>query len=98
MQRLGEAVFPVEVLVRFSDRSTVRERWDGRDRWKLFTYDRAAAAVSAEVDPNQVLLLDVNRTNNSRTLEPLAAKAGRQWAGRWWLWLQDLVITYGFFV
>ena len=98
VQRLGEAVFPVDVLVRFSDRSTVHERWDGRDRWKLFTYDRAAAAVSAEVDPNHVLLLDVNRTNNSRTLEPLAAKASRQWAGRWWLWLQDLVITYGFFV
>ncbi len=98
VQRLGEAVFPVEVLVRFSDRSIARERWDGRDRWKLFTYDRTVAAVSAEVDPNHVLLLDVNRTNNSRTLEPLAPKAGRQWAGRWWLWLQDLAITYGFFV
>ena len=98
VQRLGEAVFPVEVLVRFADRSTARERWDGRDRWKLFTYDRPAAAVSAEVDPNHVLLLDVNRTNNSRAVESLAPKASRQWAGRWWLWLQDLVITYGFFV
>ncbi len=98
MQRLGEAVFPVDVLVRFSDGSTARERWDGRERWKLFTYDRPAAAESAEVDPNQVLLLDVNRTNNSRTLTPLAPKASRQWAGRWWVWLQDLVITYGFFV
>jgi len=98
VQRLGEAVFPVDVLVRFADGSTARERWDGRDRWKLFTYDRASAAVWAEVDPNQVLLLDVNRTNNSRTLEPLGPKASRQWAGRWWLWLQDLVITYGFFL
>lgn len=98
VQRLGEAVFPVDVLVRFSDGSTAREPWDGRDRWKLFTYDRASAAVSAEVDPNQVLLLDMNRTNNSRTLQPLAPKASRQWAGRWWLWLQDLVITYGFFL
>ena len=98
VQRLGEAVFPVDVLVRFADGSTARERWDGRERWKLFTYDRPAAAESAEVDPNQVLLLDVNRTNNSRTLAPLAPKASRQWAGRWWVWLQDLVITYGFFV
>ncbi len=98
VQRLGEAVCPVEVLVRFADGAVARERWDGRQRWKLFTYDRPSAAVSAEVDPTQVLLLDVNRTNNSRTLEPLSRKAGRQWAGRWWLWLQDLVITYGFFL
>ena len=98
VQRVGDAVFPVDVLVGFSDGSTARERWDGRDRWRLFTYDTASAAVWAEVDPNQVLLLDVNRTNNSRTLEPLGPKASRQWAGRWWLWLQDLVITYGFFI
>jgi hypothetical protein len=98
VRRLGEAVFPVDVLVRFADGSTRRERWDGRDRWKLFVYDKPWSAISAEVDPDHVLLLDVNRTNNSRTSEPRTSKASRQWAGRWWLWLQDLVITYGFFL
>jgi aminopeptidase N len=98
VQRLGEAIFPVEVLVRFEDGSQVREHWDGRDRWKLLVYERPSAAVSAEVDPDRVLLLDVNRTNNSRSLEPLTRKASRQWAGRWWIWLQDLVVTYGFFL
>ena len=98
VRRLGEAVLPVDVLVRFADGSIARERWDGRDRWVLFTYDRPSAAVSADVDPDRVLLLDVNRTNNSRHLEPATAKAGRQWAGRWWIWLQDAVITYGFFL
>lgn len=98
VQRRGEAVFPVDVLVRFADGSSAREAWDGRDRWKLFTFDRASAAVSAEVDPDHVLRLDVARTNNSYTLAPVTRKAGRQWAGRWWVWLQDLVITYGFLV
>jgi hypothetical protein len=45
-----------------------------------------------------VLLLDINRTNNSRTLAPQAAKAARQWAGRWLVWFQDLVMTYAFYV
>lgn len=98
VQRLGEGTFPVDVLVRFEDGSTAREQWDGRDRWKLFVFDRPSAAISAEVDSGHVLLLDVNRTNNSRAVTPFAEKASRQWAGRWWLWLQDLVVTYGFFL
>ncbi len=81
----------------FADGSTASERWDGRERWKLFTYDRTAAAVSAEVDPDHVLLLDINRLNNSHAVAS-RAQGGRQWAGRWWLWLQDLALTYGFFV
>ncbi len=98
VQRRGEAVFPVDVEVTFADGSRAREHWDGRDRWKLFVWDRPAAAVSAEVDPDHVLLLDINRTNNSRTLAPQAAKAARQWAGRWLVWFQDLVMTYAFYV
>ena len=98
VQRRGEALFPVDVQVTFDDGSRVREHWDGRERWKLYTWDRSAAAVSAEVDPDSVLLLDVDRTNNSRTLAPKTAKAARQWTARWFLWLQDLVQTYAFFV
>ena len=37
----------------------------GRDRWKLFEVDRPVRAVTAQVDPERVLLLDVNYTNNS---------------------------------
>ena len=54
----------------FSNGDQVRERWDGRARWQNFSYDRPARAVSAQVDPERVLLLDTNYTNNSRTLEP----------------------------
>jgi len=97
VQRRGEAVFPVDVLVRFADGSSAREHWNGRDRWTLFTYDRPSPAVSAEVDPDRVLLLDVDATNNSRTLAPVTAKAARHWAARWLVWAQDLVMTYAFF-
>ena len=95
VRRYGEAVFPVDVLVKFAGGDAVTEHWDGRDRWKLYTYDRAAAAASAEVDPNQVLLLDVNRTNNSRSLAPKGGEAATKWSMKWMVWLQDALLTYG---
>jgi hypothetical protein len=98
VQRLGDGLFPMTLVVTFADGSTARERWDGRDRWKLYAYDRTAAAVSAEIDPDHVLLLDLNRVNNSRAVSSSAPKAARQWAGRWMIWLQDLTLTYGFFI
>ncbi len=98
VRRYGEAVFPVDVLVTFEDGSTARERWDGRDRWTMYRYTRAAKAKQAVVDPDRVLLLDLNYTNNSRTLAPRAAEASRKWMLTWVAWAQDLLMTYGFFV
>jgi hypothetical protein len=45
-----------------------------------------------------VLLLDVNRTNNSASLQPQAEVAARKWSLAWLVWLQDQLLTYGFFV
>jgi hypothetical protein len=67
-------------------------------RWRLYTYDRPVRALSAQVDSNRVLLLDVNYTNNSRTLEPKGAQAATKWAAVWMVWLQDALLSYGFFV
>jgi hypothetical protein len=97
VRRYGEAIFPVDVLVTFRNGETASERWDGRDRWRLYTYDRAVQALSAEVDPNRVLLLDTNTTNNSRTLEPKAGAAATKWAVKWMVWLQDVLLSYAFF-
>jgi hypothetical protein len=98
VRRHGEAIFPVDVEVRFEDGSKVREPWDGRDRWKSFTFVRPARATSAVVDPDRVLLLDVDTTNNSFTLSPAAGRAATKWSARWLVWLQDVLATYAFFV
>jgi hypothetical protein len=58
------------VLVRFENGEAVRETWDGRERYKKFKYERAAKALSAEIDPDRKVLLDINLINNSRTLQP----------------------------
>jgi hypothetical protein len=94
VRRFGEAIFPVDVLITFRNGEQITEQWDGRDRWKLYVYDRASQALSAQVDPRRVLLLDVNYTNNSSTLAPQGAAASTKWATKWLVWLQDCVLTW----
>jgi len=51
-------------------------------------------ARSVQVDPTHILMLDVNYTNNSRTLQPRAAEASLKWGLKWMTWLQDVLVTY----
>lgn len=97
-RRYGEGVFPIDVRVLFENNEEVRWRWDGRARWKVFEADKAVRAVRADVDPDRILMLDVNRTNNSALVRPAAARAARKWSLVWLIWLQDHLLTYGFFV
>jgi len=97
-RRYGDGVFPVEIRVTFEDGQQTLWTWDGRDRWKMFQTDEASRATSVEVDPRRVLLLDVNRTNNSASLRPDGPRAARKWSLTWLVWLQDQLLTYGFFV
>jgi hypothetical protein len=97
VRRLGDGVFPIDVRVTFDDGSSVTERWDGRDPWHAFRYRKASRVSTVEVDPNRVLLLDVNYTNNSWTARPQAAEAAHKWSLRWLTWFQEVLQTYGFF-
>ena len=83
MRRLGDGVFPVDVRTTFDDGSSVTERWDGRDRWHAFRYRRGARVRTVEVDPERVLTLDLNYTNNSWTAHrvPRRSPAGGRCAG-----------------
>ena len=69
IQRRGDFIAPVDVLVKFDDGETSTEHWDGRDRWIRYTYDKTAKVVSAEIDPTHQILLDRNTFNNSRTVD-----------------------------
>lgn len=96
-QRLGEAIFPVDVVTTFADGQKATEHWDGKDRRVIYTYERPVRVTRVEVDPGHVLVLDVNRTNNSRTTQPRSAEAARKWSLAWMVWLQELMITSGIF-
>jgi hypothetical protein len=98
VRRIGEGHFPVDVLVTFENGDQVREKWDGQARWQPYEYVKPSRAVSVQVDPERVLLLDVNYTNNSITTKPRAAEAADHWTLAWVVWLQDLLMNYAFFI
>ena len=97
-RRYQEGVFPTTIRVTFENGSTQESAWDGRDRWRAFTFpDGAGTIVRAQIDPDRILLLDVNVTNNSWTAQPRAVQAARRWSLRWLVWVQELMLTYAFF-
>ncbi len=69
VRRLGEFIFPVELQMIFADGDTLYEKWNGVERWHQFSVTRPARLVSATIDPENKILLDVQLTNNSRILE-----------------------------
>jgi hypothetical protein len=98
VRRLGDGVFPVAVRTTFEDGSLAEERWDGAERWRSLRYRRGARIATVEIDPDRVLTLDLDYTNNSWTARPRAAEASFTLAVRWMTWLQQALLTYAFFV
>ena len=110
VRRLGDGIFSganaaadgpfehgrgIALQTTFADGETVRDGWDGRSRERTFEYHSQSRALSAEVDPDRVLLLDLNRSNNGVALETTAAQsAAGRWSARWMLWLEDALLTY----
>jgi hypothetical protein len=82
----------------FTDGARIVDWWDGRDATRKFEYRSRAAAISAMIDPGRTLVLDVEQTNNSRSLVPQSATAATRWSGRWMIWLEQALLTYAIFV
>ena len=71
---------PVPQLLRvtFADGSHEDVRWDDGRRWARFVFEKPSKVVSAELDPEQKILLDANKLNDSRTIKSNGA-AARRW-------------------
>ena len=54
--------------------------------------------MHAVVDPEKVLMLDLDYTNNSMLLEPAATMPASKWASKWMIWLQDFLSTFTFYM
>ena len=98
VRRHGDGIFPVTILATLANGEQRRFAWDGAGRWHRVTLEHGSRVVSAQVDPEQILVLDTNFTNNSFTTEPAGPRAAAKWAATWMVWLQDQLLTWAFFV
>jgi hypothetical protein len=69
VQRLGEVMLPVEVLIHFSNGHETLMNWDGKDRYKKLELLSNSEIQWVKIDPEYKITMDVNIINNSKTNE-----------------------------
>jgi len=84
----------MSMRVRFADGSELSDVFDGAAPSVSRVYTSKAPAVSATVDPDVVLLLDVNRDNNTILRNAPTARLGVRLALNWMTWLQQAMLSY----
>lgn len=90
VRRRGEVMLPVNVEFQFEGRPPERVAWDGRERWRRFTFVRPERLLWARVDPDRKLVLDLNRLNDGRRLRG-DPRAATKWSARFLFWVQNLL-------
>ncbi len=91
VRRLGEVRLPVTTEFSFADGRREQRVWDGQERWVRYRI-RGPRLLSAEVDPQGVMVLDADRLNNSRRTAS-DRRASRRWHQRVRFWIQNLLET-----
>jgi hypothetical protein len=88
-RRMGEATWPVDVEMTFEGGHVYRTTWDGKERWVRYR-STGPKLLSARVDPDRKLLLDVNVLNNGLRVED-DSRAANQWSMRLRFWAQNVL-------
>jgi hypothetical protein len=89
LHRKGDFIFPVEAEVTFDNGESIRERWDGKDRWVRYVYHKKAKVASVEIDPDHKVTMDSNYLNNSRTTE--RQKGATEKIAAYWMFLTQFL-------
>lgn len=97
LYRKGDMIFPQEIEIIFDNGEKITEQWDGTDHRKVFEYEGSRRVISAHIDPQQKILLDLDLNNNSLTLEPKTSPLFR-YATRAVYWIQNILQTVSFLV
>lgn len=94
IRREGDAVAPVEIVVRFKNGSIEKRTWDGQYRWAKFTFVKPAEPARVEIDPEGKHFMDVNWSNDLWRAETDRAQAAR-WLSNILFYAQNAAIWVG---
>jgi hypothetical protein len=92
VQRKGEIVFPVDIALRYEGGRIERRAWDGRDRWLKIRTTTKDRLLSADVDPDRKVVLDVDWLNNARRVDS-DGRAAFKWSSHVMFWAQNVLAT-----
>ncbi len=90
LQRMEEAIVPVEILVHFDNGEEIMEYWDGQSWTHDLVYERPEKVLWAQIDPEMKMLMDANLMNNSYTREHSKTSAVK-YSGKFLFLLQNLM-------
>jgi len=92
IRRFGEARMDgdasVAIKIIFEDGSEEVVLWDGQLRWKKFLFEKPSKAKVAQLDPDNVWLIDSNITNNSLKRKP-SKKGVFHLTNKLFFWIQN---------
>lgn len=78
LRRTGAPVAQT-LLVKFADGSSETVTWPAAEDWHTFHWMKPARAVSAQLDPQRLHYLDVNKLDDTRAIDA-DPRAARRWA------------------
>lgn len=70
LERAGEIMLPVDILIHFNNGDEVFQSWDGKSRFKDFEYTGYRTIEWVKIDPEFKIRMDINFINNSMTENP----------------------------
>lgn len=92
--RGGGVPLPLTLRVTFADGTIATSLWNGTE--EHVTFESAAPAIRAELDPDRVWLLDANYADNTFETNRSTNVPVVKWLARWVVWMQHAMLTYSF--
>ena len=89
--------FPVEVVTTFEGGAQATERWNGLDRRVIFQYERAGARHVGGRGPAAGAAAGRQLHQQQPHAGAAPPRPSLKWALSWMVWLQQLMLSYGFF-